>query len=234
MCTLGPFRELAVKSVGTPDAGNPHVRFDERGGETTGCQSVPVQRPSSTLLCGLYTLKPIALRFCVLSGDENQFEVRRNHLLLERLRRSAKDVPFQRPFQNSRYRVLTGLHGSLLQSPTRWSRFKEYSCDHGGWWSRRSAIFPFGQAHPGRRGTSYPRSSCNKSASARHRRILIPAGKWAQIGRLCRASGRYLLPILRNRFFPDAPLDQAQSNMQQSRGHLQAIKQQRGRLRCGT
>ena len=38
MCTLGPFRELAVKSVGKPDAGNPHVRFDERGRETTGCQ----------------------------------------------------------------------------------------------------------------------------------------------------------------------------------------------------
>ncbi len=25
---------LAVKPVGEPDAGNPHVRFDERGGET--------------------------------------------------------------------------------------------------------------------------------------------------------------------------------------------------------
>src|ERR1019366_2144200 len=51
MCTLAPFRELAVKSVGEPDAGNPPVRFDERGKETTGCQYVPVQRPSSTL-CG--------------------------------------------------------------------------------------------------------------------------------------------------------------------------------------
>jgi len=27
-----------VKSVGEPDAGNLHVRFDERGRETTGCQ----------------------------------------------------------------------------------------------------------------------------------------------------------------------------------------------------
>jgi hypothetical protein len=27
-------RMLAVKPVGKPDAGNPHVRFDERGGET--------------------------------------------------------------------------------------------------------------------------------------------------------------------------------------------------------
>jgi transposase len=25
---------LAMKPVGKPDAGNPHVRFDERGGET--------------------------------------------------------------------------------------------------------------------------------------------------------------------------------------------------------
>jgi len=38
MYTLGPFRELTVKSVGKPDAGNPHVRFDERGRETIGCQ----------------------------------------------------------------------------------------------------------------------------------------------------------------------------------------------------
>jgi hypothetical protein len=29
-------RMLAMKPVGKPDAGNPHVRFDERGGET-GC-----------------------------------------------------------------------------------------------------------------------------------------------------------------------------------------------------
>src|ERR1700747_28692 len=56
MCTLGPFREPAVKSVGKPDAGNPHVWFDERGRETTGGQLVPVQRPSSTLLLGSSTL----------------------------------------------------------------------------------------------------------------------------------------------------------------------------------
>jgi len=42
-------REPVVKSVGKPDAGNRHVRFDERGRETTGCHSVPVQHPSSTL-----------------------------------------------------------------------------------------------------------------------------------------------------------------------------------------
>jgi hypothetical protein len=28
---------LTMKSVGKPDAGNPHVRFDERGGETGQC-----------------------------------------------------------------------------------------------------------------------------------------------------------------------------------------------------
>ena len=31
---LVPCREPATKPVGKPDAGNPHVRFDERGGET--------------------------------------------------------------------------------------------------------------------------------------------------------------------------------------------------------
>src|SRR5580692_12739174 len=29
-----PCREPVTKPVGKPDAGNPHVRFDERGGET--------------------------------------------------------------------------------------------------------------------------------------------------------------------------------------------------------
>jgi len=53
MSTFGEFREPVVKSVGKPDARNGHVRFDERGRETTGCQWVPVTRPSSTLRLGL-------------------------------------------------------------------------------------------------------------------------------------------------------------------------------------
>ncbi len=32
---------LAVKPVGEPDAGNRHVRFDERGGETERCHRAP-------------------------------------------------------------------------------------------------------------------------------------------------------------------------------------------------
>ena len=39
---------LAVKPVGKPDAGNPHVRFDERGRET-GLAPMARPRPSSTL-----------------------------------------------------------------------------------------------------------------------------------------------------------------------------------------
>lgn len=35
---LGPHRLPEVKSVGEPDAGNPHVRFDEREVETEACQ----------------------------------------------------------------------------------------------------------------------------------------------------------------------------------------------------
>ena len=31
---MKPVRESAMKSVGKPDAGNRHVRFDERGWET--------------------------------------------------------------------------------------------------------------------------------------------------------------------------------------------------------
>src|SRR6266511_1424654 len=33
-----------VKPVGKPDGGNPHVRSDERGGETEPCQHVPSHR----------------------------------------------------------------------------------------------------------------------------------------------------------------------------------------------
>jgi hypothetical protein len=39
-----------MKSVGKPDAGNPHVRFDERGRETGRLQVLKPPRPSSTLL----------------------------------------------------------------------------------------------------------------------------------------------------------------------------------------
>ena len=36
-------RMPAVKPVGEPDAGNPHVRFDERGGETDClCSTAPL------------------------------------------------------------------------------------------------------------------------------------------------------------------------------------------------
>ena len=41
---------LTMKPVGKPDAGNPHVRFDERGRETERCPTRPKPpRPSSTL-----------------------------------------------------------------------------------------------------------------------------------------------------------------------------------------
>src|SRR5579871_3895823 len=40
----------AMKPVGEPDAGNRHVRFDERGWETGHWRSLTAPRPSSTLL----------------------------------------------------------------------------------------------------------------------------------------------------------------------------------------
>jgi hypothetical protein len=47
-CRRGP----AVKSVGKPDAGNPHVRFDERGRETERCRMAQATAPflDSTIL----------------------------------------------------------------------------------------------------------------------------------------------------------------------------------------
>ena len=45
VCWLGDFRELVVKSVGEPDAGNPHVRFDERGWETERCRMAQATAP---------------------------------------------------------------------------------------------------------------------------------------------------------------------------------------------
>ncbi len=36
---------LEVKPVGEPDAGNPHVRFDERGGETERCRMAQATAP---------------------------------------------------------------------------------------------------------------------------------------------------------------------------------------------
>src|SRR6202011_3110689 len=36
---------LAVKPVGEPDAGNPHIRFDERGWETGRCRMAQATAP---------------------------------------------------------------------------------------------------------------------------------------------------------------------------------------------
>ena len=43
---------LAMKSVGKPDAGNPHVRFDERGGETGRCRMAQATAPFLELYLG--------------------------------------------------------------------------------------------------------------------------------------------------------------------------------------
>ena len=42
LCYQSAFVGVAVKPVGKPDALVGHVRFDERGRETTGCLSAPV------------------------------------------------------------------------------------------------------------------------------------------------------------------------------------------------
>ena len=39
------FACLTVKPVGEPDAGNPHVRFDERGWETDRCRMAQATAP---------------------------------------------------------------------------------------------------------------------------------------------------------------------------------------------
>ena len=41
ICFVG----LTVKPVGEPDAGNPHVRFDERGWETERCRMAQATAP---------------------------------------------------------------------------------------------------------------------------------------------------------------------------------------------
>jgi hypothetical protein len=61
---------LAMKPVaGRPDAGNPHVRFDERGSETGRLAQLKLSRPSSTLPNGRRTSwrpDPTGLRSSVL------------------------------------------------------------------------------------------------------------------------------------------------------------------------
>jgi hypothetical protein len=42
---------LAVKPVGKPDAGNPHVRFDERGRETGCCRMAQATAPVLDSTC---------------------------------------------------------------------------------------------------------------------------------------------------------------------------------------
>jgi len=42
---------LAMKPVGKPDAGNLHVRFDERGGETERCRMAQATAPLLDSTC---------------------------------------------------------------------------------------------------------------------------------------------------------------------------------------
>src|SRR5450755_1075214 len=48
--TRASCREPATKPVGKPDAGNPHVRFDERGGETDRSRDTAPLLDSTLLL----------------------------------------------------------------------------------------------------------------------------------------------------------------------------------------
>ena len=50
---IGRRRGPAVKSVGKPDAGNPHVRFDERGRETERCRMAQATAPFLDSTCAL-------------------------------------------------------------------------------------------------------------------------------------------------------------------------------------
>src|ERR1019366_6332287 len=51
-----PVRESAMKPVGKPDAGNPHVRFDERGWET-GRRTTTAPAPILDSTAGVATLR---------------------------------------------------------------------------------------------------------------------------------------------------------------------------------
>ena len=63
--TRGPAVCRGLKPVGKPDAGNPHVRFDERGRETERCRmaqaTAPVldstmDRRAACLVCRIWQL----------------------------------------------------------------------------------------------------------------------------------------------------------------------------------
>ena len=56
---------LTVKPVGEPDAGNPHVRFDERGWETERCRMAQATAP---ILDSTIATNRRALNFRSLSG----------------------------------------------------------------------------------------------------------------------------------------------------------------------
>src|ERR1700679_159452 len=54
-------RMPAVKPVGKPDAGNPHVRFDERGGETGRASDTAPLLDSTVFMDYLLAVRLIAL-----------------------------------------------------------------------------------------------------------------------------------------------------------------------------
>src|SRR5450755_68120 len=58
---LVPCREPATKPVGKPDAGNPHVRFDERGGETDRSRGTAPLLDSTAKIAHSYTVAELGI-----------------------------------------------------------------------------------------------------------------------------------------------------------------------------
>jgi hypothetical protein len=61
-----------MKPVGKPDAGNPHVRFDERGGETERLDALEAETAPflDSTLCGAGSAKAFARRGYSLTTGE--------------------------------------------------------------------------------------------------------------------------------------------------------------------
>src|SRR5262245_41769547 len=94
---------LTTKPVGEPDAGNPHVRFDERGWETERCRMAQATAPildstvtavDSHQICPLLKVK----RPCHLADVTSQFDPRpgRNAAAQQPPAGSRCAIPFRR------------------------------------------------------------------------------------------------------------------------------------------
>jgi hypothetical protein len=107
-----------MKSVGKPDAGNPHVRFDERGRETGRCQTAQATAPFLDSTASDFVLVVTAKSMDDYEGFTQRFlhenpDIKsfKTHVVMDRVK-SGFALPVEEPLDNVEGRQFRSQDGS--------------------------------------------------------------------------------------------------------------------------